>query len=146
MMTLAADTWMDKFGDWYVPEPNTGCWLWMRALSLEYGTVAIHGKHMGAHRAAYLAMKGPIPAGLHIDHLCRQPTCVNPDHLEAVTPRENNMRSRSVSAAHARKTHCNRGHEFNETNTRRYADGARHCVICDKARGLARYYRMKANK
>lgn len=51
---------------------------------------------IGAHRLAYMRAKGPIPKGLHVDHLCRVPTCVNPAHLEAVTPGENVRRTRQV--------------------------------------------------
>ena len=93
-------------GDWYVPEPNTGCWLWMRgADSRGYGVINRRGLETYAHRVAYTFLVGPIPQGLELDHLCRTPICVNPSHLEPVTHLEN-MRRGSI----ATRTHCKRGH------------------------------------
>jgi hypothetical protein len=77
------------------------------------------GKLASTHRTMYEHAKGPIPAGLVIDHLCRQPRCCNPDHLEAVTQRENLLRGQTVNAAAVAQTHCIHGHSFNEANTYR---------------------------
>lgn len=87
-----------------------------------------------AHRYAYELLVGPIPEGLHIDHLCRVRLCVNPAHLEAVTCHENNRRSTSPTAVNAKKTHCPRGHEYTEENTY-FAppDGRRMCKPCARA-------------
>ncbi len=71
--------------------------------------------------------KRQIPEGLEIDHLCRVRNCINPEHLEAVTQRENFLRGIAV------KTHCKRGHEYSAENTRVY-HRARHCRLCDKLR------------
>jgi hypothetical protein len=90
-----------------------------------------------AHRRAYEEAYGPIPDGLQIDHLCGIRDCINPLHLEAVTPRENTLRSGNPAAINARKTHCIRGHEFNEENTRTDDDGSRTCRVCDAARKRA---------
>lgn len=100
--------------------PDTGCWEWTRALDQGY---AVLGRRrfpttQRAHRIFYMAMVGPIPDGLQLDHLCANRKCVNPDHLEAVTPRVNTLRSAAPSAINARKTHCHRGHAFDDTNTR----------------------------
>jgi hypothetical protein len=84
----------------------------------------------GVHRVVYEAMVGPIPTGLQLDHLCRTRACVNHFHLEPVTRRENILRGDSPSAVHARKTHCVRGHEFNEENTSIRSDGSRSCRKC----------------
>jgi hypothetical protein len=91
---------------------ESGCWEWTGAVNANgYGIVAVHRKTEGAHRVVYEILAGSIPAGLHIDHLCRNRRCVNPAHLEPVTQAENNRR--------AMRTHCLRGHEFTPENTYR---------------------------
>lgn len=91
-----------------------------------------------AHRVAHELLIGPIPNGLHVDHLCRVRHCVNPDHLEAVTQRENNLRipglgENLILLARA-KTHCPQGHEYTEENTYWYR-GHRRCLTCKRAHG-----------
>jgi hypothetical protein len=115
-----------------------GCWLWRASTSHGgYGQVnrgmPDGPRNTGAHRVAYELVKGPIPAGMHIDHLCRMPLCVNPAHLEAVTPRENMLRGRSPWADEARRTHCPLGHPYDEQNTILRRDGSRRCRVCTRA-------------
>jgi len=93
-----------------------------------------------AHRHVYEECIGLIPEGLHLDHLCRNTKCVNPNHLEAVSPRENMLRGVSPAARNAVKTHCSRGHEFNEENTYHHGKG-RHCKEC--RRRLNREYNAR---
>lgn len=75
----------------------TGCWLWRGGRSKGYGMCSIEidgeGRQRGAHRVVYQLLRGPIPEGLHLDHLCFVKHCVNPEHVEPVTPAENKRRS-----------------------------------------------------
>lgn len=97
---------------------NKGCWNYTRAKDfLGYGKIGYLGKVISAHRVSYMVWKGKIPDGLTIDHLCKNPSCINPDHLEAVTLRENVLRSRRMTDNKSRKTHCINGHELTEENT-----------------------------
>jgi hypothetical protein len=97
-----------------------------------YARKMIDGIRRPAHIIAYLRAYGPYPEGLDIDHLCRNPGCINPKHLEAVTHRENILRGRSPAARHARKTHCHKGHPFSGENLIRKEDGTRQCRQCKK--------------
>jgi hypothetical protein len=112
-----------------IPVPWTGCWLWLGKLDKDgYGTLGVNYAMKKAHRASYEFARGPIPPGLHIDHLCRVRCCVNPDHLEPVTCRENLMRGKGLAAINHAKTHCVHGHEFTPDNT--YFHRSRRGRIC----------------
>lgn len=108
---------------------SSGCWLWIGAQNAAgYGIVTVNGRTLKAHRVSYEVHVGPIPEGLHIDHLCRVRNCVNPEHLEPVTLAENNRR------AAAAQTHCIHGHEFTPENTLTSKRGHRFCRSCARAR------------
>lgn len=95
----------------------SGCWAWERTLLPNgYGQLSINGRKHYLHRIFYLLTYGPIGEGLQIDHLCRNRACCRPDHLEAVTCRENILRGQTIAAFHARKTHCIKGHPFASPN------------------------------
>lgn len=103
---------------WAKVEKTSGCWEWVGAITdTGYGLFGIKDVRYYAHRLSYEDSKGQIKSGLEIDHLCRNTKCVNPDHLEAVTPRENKLRGTSPMALHARKIACPRGHAYNQENT-----------------------------
>lgn len=115
-----------------IPEPNTGCRLWLGSLLHNgYGQFFAPGvKERRAHRAAYEAARGPIPAGLHLDHRCRVRSCVEVTHLEPVTSRENTLRGQGLTAANARKTVCDKGHPLAGDNLHVDKRGARRCRRC----------------
>jgi hypothetical protein len=111
-----------------------GCWFWTGNTDKNgYGRISIGAKARRAHRVAYEALVGPVPPGRQLDHLCRVPSCINPDHLEPVSPRENVMRGLTPAAANASKTHCPKGHPYDEENTYRRSDGSRGCRECNRA-------------
>lgn len=110
---------------------ETGCWEWTGHLNWN-GYAKLGGKW--AHRVAYEIFVGPIPDGLHIDHLCRNVSCVYHGHLEAVTQGENNRRQ---WAARGRSTHCRRGHAYGEHGSLN-RQGYFTCRICTRARQHAR--------
>lgn len=98
------------------PEPNSGCWLWTgHHNSAGYGHIHYIGKVRRAHRVVYGLLKGELSKDLQIDHLCRNRACVNPDHLEEVTRRENIKRG-SCGEANKKKTHCKHGHPLSGYN------------------------------
>lgn len=120
-----------------IGEPD-GCWLWKACLTPQgYGRFHWRGRSVQAHRVAYELAVGPIPEGCELDHVrergCVHRHCVNPAHLEPVTPEENKRRQDIGKAAriNAAKTHCVRGHEFTPENTyRRPGSEWRECRTC----------------
>jgi hypothetical protein len=120
---------------------TTACWIWQQGINgAGYGTARPAGcQHGLAHRIAYEAFVGPIPAGLTIDHLCRVRPCCNPAHLEAVTQRENNARGGVGWASGTRggpgrstQDYCRRGHELTPDNVILWKAGRR-CRACNLA-------------
>lgn len=136
---------LERFLAHVSPEPNSGCWLWTGSVHEKgYGRCTVKGSPtIVAHRISYQEFVGDIPDGYQIDHLCKVTSCVNPSHLEAVLPYENNLRSNSFSAKNIRKTHCLRGHELSGDNLVASKNGWRICKTCHRIKCFNRR-RLKA--
>lgn len=114
------------FDDKWIPEPNSGCWLWLAALDGKgYGAVGDKNKVRRAHVVSYELRVGSVPVGLELDHKCRNTACVNPDHLEPVTHAENMRRAAMF------RTHCKNGHPFIGDNLQIRSRGERVCKTCN---------------
>jgi hypothetical protein len=105
---------------------------WVMACSRSAETPRASGSSRLSTATPYELLVGPIPEGLHLDHLCRVPACVNPTHLEPVTPRENALRGETLPAANSLKTHCIHGHPFTAENTMPNTRGGRKCRTCHR--------------
>lgn len=134
---------------WRKVQKTEGCWEWTGyRCERGYGSFSpSRGVTAYAHRIAFTQLRGPIPDRMDLDHLCRNTSCCNPDHLDAVPRRENILRGVGPAARNARKTHCIRGHEFTPENT--YAHTVRGlqrraCKKCSCERGSRAYKSKKA--
>lgn len=125
---------------WDYVDASGDCWEWTGARSNGYGIYRSPDGGMAetaAHRWVWAQLVGPIPAGLQLDHLCRNTTCVNPDHLEPVTPVENRRRGMSPAQRASRLNRCQNGHPRTPENTAAYSTG-RQCIPCRTAGRIRR--------
>lgn len=122
---------------------ETGCLEWAGVINRGgYGHISHRGATVLVHRLAYQLFRGPIPAGLHIDHLCSNRRCLEPTHLEPVTVRENNLRCGCWAGINAPKTHCPAGHPYDRFNTYEHG-GKRHCRACRRAASFRHYLKTR---
>ncbi|HET6917593.1 MAG TPA: HNH endonuclease signature motif containing protein [Acidimicrobiales bacterium] len=139
---LARNAWpapavMDErvpFRIWRRIDASTDCWVYRGRLNTQgYGdaTSAKAERRVLVHRFVYELLRGPIPNGLDLDHLCRVRACCNPDHLEPVTHRVNMLRGEAPTSINARKTHCDYGHPLSGDNLNLVPNG-RQCRTCTR--------------
>lgn len=108
-----------------------GCWVWTGTQSRGYGQIILSGRVIRVHRYSWFLHKGVWPdPRLTLDHLCRNKACVNPDHLEEVSAKENVRRAQEDTRTKAYATHCVNGHEFTKANTWVSKQGFRRCRRC----------------
>lgn len=128
-----------------VDRQEGGCWVWVGALNNGgYGRFRVDNREVLAHRWSYEHFVGEIPDGLHIDHLCRTTACVNPEHLEPVTHRENVLRG--IAGERMRTGVCGRGHDLTDPEVGyTTAKGALGCRACNRELSNEGYHRRKAS-
>ena len=129
-----------------------GCHLWLGAKTKAgYGLISVNDKRHYVHRLSYEAARGAVQKGLSLDHLYRVRHCCNPDHLEPVTPAENNLRGNGFAAINARKTHFACGHPIIPENTyflrrrSRPREIERACRTCRRRKSNEYYYEKIRN-
>jgi len=114
-------------------ESADDCWIWpgrtRGKVGHRRGYLTIGNKKYATHRFSYELLRGPIPRGLELDHICRTPLCFNPAHLEPVTHLENVRRGDGTKAT---ATHCAHGHLFTSKTTYVDSTGTRHCTECQR--------------
>jgi len=116
---------------WSYVDKTKDCWIWNGAKTTDgYGQIKSGDKIQYVHRLSYQFHKGEIPKGLQIDHLCRVRNCINPEHLQVVTLRENVLRGNSIPAINARKKQCIKGHLLIGLNLVKSVLPVRKCRIC----------------
>lgn len=137
--------WPERFWEKVDRRADDECWRWLASLNDGgYGQIAIDGRPHRAHRVAYELLRGAIPDGMVLDHLCRNRWCANPWHLEIVTNEENIRRGHWGEVYPEPATHCPSGHEYSDGNVRLAKDGTRRCRTCERRDSLASYYRNRA--
>jgi hypothetical protein len=145
---------------WSQVRKTEHCWIWTGHTHRGYGYWNLGGTPRATHRYPYETIHGAVPKELHLDHLCHtwdrrhcpggdecpHRRCVNPDHLEPVTPAVNALRSNSLPALNAEKTHCGKGHAFSPENTYVTLEGWRKCRTCERETNREATRRYKAKK
>lgn len=125
------------------------CWFWLGGVTQRqgYGRFWFNGKEWPAHRFSYEIAAGKLPKTLVLDHLCREPACVNPLHLEPTSAGDNVMRGMSPAAQRHRALVCKRGHSYADpANVSMLANGERRCRTCGREKQRARMLALKGRR
>lgn len=134
---------------WEKVQKTPSCWIWLASRRCGgYGEIwdKTIGRTRCAHRVSYEWSYGPIPKGLTVHHKCNNPPCVNPEHLEVMTMRENTLLNDSAVSRNARKTHCPQGHPYDGVNTFHYKKQHRQCRTCKRQRDNERSLKNKSKQ
>lgn len=135
-------TLRQRFDAKYIPEPNSGCWLWLAGCNRDgYGQFWFDGRNRPAHIISYEMFVGKVPAGLTLDHQCDVKCCVNPQHVVPTTMRDNVLRNSGPTAINHRRVVCTAGHDLAAAYITK--DGRRQCRICNRRRVDAYQNRKK---
>lgn len=126
----------------FTEDPETGCWIAGHRGPSGYAyNTSLRGRKANAYRLAWEIVTGmAVPKGMHLDHICDNGPggCMNPDHLQLSTPKDNILRSNNACANYARQTHCKKGHPLSGDNLRivqrKNGHASRFCVICTDER------------
>jgi hypothetical protein len=130
-------------------DPKSGCWLWQHWCQKGYGVVEIRGKRSRAHRFLWELYNGPVPSGFELHHRCQSKSCCNPAYLILISKTEHRKlhgsHPNNITTRYRNKTHCDRGHPFDDLNIIKRKDGkARTCRVCNIERVKAYRARQKA--
>lgn len=131
-MSLDDMPWLER-QFWSRVDTTGPCWIFTGSRSKNYGLISFAGQSYPMHRAVWEQLVGPIPDGMHLDHLCRNTICCNPDHLEPVTPKENFRRGVCLDTRKPRwfaHEACDRGHDINAEGALMWHGGKRRCRQC----------------
>jgi hypothetical protein len=134
---------------WSRVDASGDCWEWTGSkLPTGYGRFSLRKSHAPyAHRVVWHVLIGPLDPDTEIDHRCFNTSCVNPDHLEPVTRIENLRRARwSGGKMRAARTHCPKGHPYDEENTSWTRDRRRQCKACGRLKAKVKWLRKKGDR
>ena len=136
-----------RFENLYIPEPNTGCFLWIGGLAKGYGRFSVGGHTGRASHYAWERVNGPVPRGMWVCHKCDNPPCVNPAHLFIGTASDN-QRDSVAKGRHcsSSKKACPRGHAYTEGNTTINSEGRRVCRTCSRIKDANRSEEQRARQ